>query len=479
MDAYDDPTAEADLAVFRSKYGLGACTTQNGCFRKVNEWGTTSPMPAQNLNWEMEIALDIDAVSALCPNCHILLVEAQSNGADLTVAEARAAAMGATQISNSWGSQGGGNPASGFSFPGVAVVAGTGDWGYNAPGSDFYPAAYPGVIGAGGTTIAGSNTTRGFTESAWNLNAGWGGGTGCATSQLKPAYQTDKGCAGRSYSDISADGNPSSGLLIYDSGNGGTLQVGGTSLASPLIAAYYALVGANPQGPGWAYANSSLLNDPLSGSVGSCAANISYICNVGAGYDGPTGAGSISGAVVTGAPGLGGPPIGSGYYNTYTQSVTGTSAVLAAGVYPNGLPTSYFWQYGPTNAYGQQTPSMNIGSGTAPVPTTDTLSSLLCSTYYHYRLVAQNSLGTSYGYDYALQTSASACAPVNTHAAGNHRHRPQGLTLSAETVSGQEVPSLYSEQWQRNSGQAGSPTSPAPPARPTRCRPPTSARASA
>src|SRR5215217_445540 len=37
VDAYDSPTAEADLAVYRAQYGLPACTTDNGCFQKLNQ----------------------------------------------------------------------------------------------------------------------------------------------------------------------------------------------------------------------------------------------------------------------------------------------------------------------------------------------------------------------------------------------------------------------------------------------------------
>jgi hypothetical protein len=104
VDAYDDPTAEADLAVYRSRFGLPPCTSQNGCFAKVNQNGGTSPMPARNAGWEQEIALDIDAVSALCPNCKSLLVEANSaSTVDLNAAFARAVSMGANELSDSWG----------------------------------------------------------------------------------------------------------------------------------------------------------------------------------------------------------------------------------------------------------------------------------------------------------------------------------------------------------------------------------------
>lgn len=436
VDAYDDPSAESDLAMFRSTYGLPACTSANGCFEKVNEQGTATPLPAPDSGWEMEISLDLDAVSALCPNCHILLVEASSTSmSDMNQADITAAAMGARQISDSW-SVDSSSPIPGtYTFPSSSVIAATGDSGYNGPGWDAYPAALPGVTAAGGTTLTASSSAapsaRGFGESAWALSSGWGGGSGCDVSEAKPSWQSDTGCTGRSYSDVSADGDPSTGLTVYDSGNGGWLVVGGTSLSTPLIAAFEAVTGVGATTPQWAYADASLLNDPATGSNGTCDASIAYICNAAPGYDGPTGAGSISGDVVTGAPGIGGPSFGSGEGNTYAQSVSAGGATLVAGIYPNGLATSYYWQYGPSDAYGSQTPAATIAGGAAPQSITGQLGGLSAATTYHYRLVATNSDGTSYGYDYTLTTAAgppqAAGAPVVTGSA------QQGAVLSASS----------------------------------------------
>jgi hypothetical protein len=305
------------------------------------------------------------------------------------------------------------------------------------------------VTAAGGTTLAasasGALSLRGFNESAWSLSGGWGGGSGCDVHVSKPSYQTDTGCTGRSYSDVSADANPSTGLIVRDSGNGGWLLVGGTSLSTPLVAGYEAVtgVGSTPQ---WAYSDSALLNDPTTGSTGSCAANIAYICNARAGYDGPTGAGSISGDVVPGGPGIGGPGVSSGSGNTYTQSVTSGGATLAGGVYPNGLATSYWWQYGPTTAYGQQTTATSIGAGHGPVVTTASLTGLAAATTYHYRLVAQNSAGTTYGYDYALTTGS--LAPSGTAAPAISGTPRASLPLTATTGSWNPA-GTYTYQWQR------------------------------
>jgi hypothetical protein len=452
VDAYDDPGAASNLATYRSTFGLPACTTANGCFTKVNEHGATSPLPAGNTGWEMEESLDMDAVSSLCPNCHILLVEANSASfSDLDTAVITAAAMGAKQISNSWAGGAVGPIGGSFSFPGVAVIAATGDGGYDGPGWDAYPAALPGVTAAGGTTLTASGSSaaraRGFTESAWSLSGGEGGGSGCDVYEAKPSYQTDHGCNGRSYSDVSADANPSTGMIVYDAGNGGWLQVGGTSLATPLIAAFDAVTGVSGGAAQWAYSDAALLNDPATGSNGSCATQIAYICNAGTGYDGPTGAGSISGDIVTGAPGIGGPSVGTGSGNTYTQSVTTTAATLAGGVYPNGLATTYWWQYGTTTGYGQQTPAVSIGSGRTAVAVTSALSGLIANTTYHYRLVAQNSDGTSYGYDSTLATKASA--PVNSAAPVISGTAREGQMLSA-TAGSWSAAGTLTYQWRRS-----------------------------
>jgi PKD repeat protein len=411
IDAYNDPNAASDLATYRSAYVLPACTTSNGCFRQVNETGGTS-LPSANADWEQEESLDLDAVSALCPNCHILLVEASSSSSsDLDQAMQEAKTLGANQISDSWTVTSTTRISGTYTFAGVATVAATGDAGYVAPNQngveqDNYPAAFPGVTAAGGTDLtpgSSASNARGFSESAWSL-----GGSGCDLQVAKPTWQTDTGCTGRSYADLSADADPSTGLEIYDSGNGGWELVGGTSLATPLIAAYYAITGVSNSSSHWAYGDSGLLNDIVSGSNGTCASGISYICNAGVGFDGPTGVGSISGAVVSGAPGIGGPAIISGSSNTYTAAVRSRGATIDGGVYPNGLSTTWWIQYGTTTSYGSQTPAASAGSGTAPVSVTGYLSQLASATPYHYRLVAENSAGTTYGYDFTFTTSASS-----------------------------------------------------------------------
>jgi PKD repeat protein len=419
VDAYDDPNAESDLATYRATYGLPDCTTTNGCFRKVGQDGSSS-LPDVNGNWLQEISLDLDAVSAICPNCHILLVEANSSRfSDLEAGMQTAASHpGVGQISASWFGTSNGVPPMFRTFSGVATVAASGDYGYPGPGADNYPAALPGVTAAGGTSLAAAAavSARGYGETAWSWNGVNGGGSGCDLQFPRPAYQPAEGCAGRAYADLSADADPQTGLAVYSNGNWGV--VGGTSLATPLIAAYYAISGVASASPEWAYGQSGALNDVVSGSTGTCDTSNSYICDAGPGYDGPTGMGSISGSVVTGAPGIGGPSFngtvtGGGSGNTYTQSVAAHGATITAGIYPNGLATTWWLEYGTSDTYGSKTAPINMSAGTGPVSVTASLSQLSPNTAYHYRLVARNSLGTTYGNDNTLMTSAaSASAPT-------------------------------------------------------------------
>ncbi len=476
IEAGDDPDADSDLATYRSAYGLPACTTANGCFEKVNESGQQGEYPATaQPDWEVESALDVDAVSALCPNCHILLVEAgTSYSTDLDAAVATAVSLGANQVSNSYSLASNTPYAGTWTFPGVAVIASTGDTGYIAGGEGSYPATLPGVTAAGGTNLAPTTTSapspRGFTEASWAQatvdGVTDGASSGCDLQETKPAWQTDTGCTGRSYSDVSADADPYTGLDIYESAGGGWQLYGGTSLSSPLIAAYEAVTGVTGTTPQWAYADSHLLTDPTTGMNGltietdndACGLALAYLCNAGVGYDGPTGVGSILGDVVPGAPGVGGPSIGAGWQgagNTYAQMTTSTTVTLTGGVYPNSLDTTYEWQYGTSTAYGEQTAATDIGSGTAAVGVTDTLTGLTPGTTYDYRLVATNSDGTSYGYNYSFTTAAASdVAPVDTVLPAISGTATEGQTLAVTTGGWNPSPTGYTYQWQRSADGA-------------------------
>jgi len=203
VDAYNDPTAESDLAAYRSAYGLPSCTAAGGCFEKVSQTGTTSypPQPTREQgDWPVEESLDLDMVSAICPNCHIMLVEASSAGmGDLAAAENEAVKLGATEISNSWASfefQGETSFDADFDHPGIPITFASGDWGYDNDeydaGVPSYPAASPDVIAVGGTVLTPANNSRGWSESVWSRS-----GSGCSVLEAKPSYQTDSGCSKR------------------------------------------------------------------------------------------------------------------------------------------------------------------------------------------------------------------------------------------------------------------------------------------
>lgn len=296
VDAFGYDAAESDLAVFRDHYGLPACTTDNGCFTKVDQRGGTD-YPDQDPGWSIETALDLDAVSAACPKCHLLLVQGDTNNLDdLGQGAATAASLGAAAISNSYGVPGDFPDEQTYDgyydHPGIAVTASTGDAG----DVTNWPATGPNVAGIGGTTLDKDGSARGWTESAWA-----DGGSGCSPYEPRPDYQADlsTNCPdNKAIADISADADPATGLGIYNTlGESGWAQYGGTSLSSPLVAAMYALAGpAVPDTYPVTYpygAAASGLNDVTAGSNGSCG---DVLCEAGPGWDGPTGLGTPNGA---------------------------------------------------------------------------------------------------------------------------------------------------------------------------------------
>ena len=289
VDAYDDPNAESDLAVYRSQFGLAPCTTANGCFRKVNQTGGTS-YPRGNQGWAEEISLDLDMASAICPDCHILLVEATTNSfANLSAAVDEAANLGAFAISNSYG---GGEYASEVTdqshYNHANVTVSSGDAGYGVE----FPAASQYVTAVGGTSLVRASNSRGFTETVWS-----GAGSGCSAYISKPTWQKDSGCARRTVADVSAVADPNTGVAVYDTYRlhpGGWLVFGGTSVAAPIIGSLYALAGTTTTVAGsYPYLHVSSLFDVISGSNGSCGGT--YLCTGKTGYDGPTGLGTPNG----------------------------------------------------------------------------------------------------------------------------------------------------------------------------------------
>jgi subtilase family serine protease len=291
VDAYDDPTAEADLGTYRSTYGLSSCTTANGCFRKVGQTGT-SALPRANGGWAQEISLDLDMASAVCPNCKILLVEANSNAfTDLAAAEDTAARLGASVISNSYGGSEFSAESTAtynghFNHPGIPITVSSGDAGYGVE----FPAASQYVTAVGGTSLTRAGSA--FTERAWS-----GAGSGCSAYIAKPSWQTDGGCARRTVADVSAVADPNTGVAVYDSykyrGAAGWMVFGGTSASAPIVAGVYALAG-DAAAASYPYSHTSGLHDVTTGSNGTCS--VAYLCTAGPGFDGPTGLGTPNGA---------------------------------------------------------------------------------------------------------------------------------------------------------------------------------------
>ncbi|HZE30967.1 MAG TPA: S53 family peptidase [Actinoallomurus sp.] len=291
VDAYDAPTAEADLNVYRSQFGLGACTTANGCFKKVDQNGGTS-YPRKDGGWAQEISLDLDMVSAVCPNCKIVLVEAKTNSfANLGTAENTAASL-ANVISNSYGGSDASDATYGsyYNHPGKAITVSSGDAGYGVE----YPASSHYVTAVGGTSLRTASTSRGWSETAWS-----GAGSGCSAYNTALTGQSGlTGCSKRAVADVSAVADPATGVAVYDStayqGQSGWMVFGGTSVAAPIIGGVYGLAAnAASIDNNYPYAHAGSLFDVTSGSNGSCTTT--KWCTAGTGWDGPTGLGTPNG----------------------------------------------------------------------------------------------------------------------------------------------------------------------------------------
>jgi subtilase family serine protease len=318
VDAYDNPSTAADLVAYRQQFGLPLCLTTStlpadlvGClFTKVNQGGTASPLPQGNTGWGQEIDLDIEMVSASCPLCNIVLVEANSNSfSDLTAAVDQAAKLGANAVSNSYGgsefsSEGSSAYDGHYNHPGIAITVSSGDSGYGVE----FPAASQYVTAVGGTslsTLSSSTRPGSWTETAWS-----GAGSGCSAYIAKPSWQPTIGTCTthRIVADVSAVADPNTGVAVYDSygssGGANWYVFGGTSVASPIVAGVYALAGNT--GPTvsaitygeYPYSHPSLF-DVTSGSNGRCTSRRNNtnlaLCTAISGFDGPTGLGTPNG----------------------------------------------------------------------------------------------------------------------------------------------------------------------------------------
>jgi hypothetical protein len=345
VDVYSYSTALVDLNTYRAQYGLTALDACNGlpttggtpCLAIVNETGGSTPPGADPTGgWPAEMALDMAMVSAGCPDCSIVLVQASTeNNSDLDAAVDYAATIpGVVAISNSygWPETGKGTPfrngdASHYAHDGILILAASGDEDYDDQGEGgtgpSFPASAPTVLGVGGTVLSQSGGA--WTETVWNdgiqKTGAEGGGSGCSTHFSRPSFQAGLstgtcGSAWRASVDVSAAadfdaGHDSGGILIYQSptvggrgggGGGGWEQVVGTSASSPMVAGIFARLGVASQGgthPGYVYTNAAAFNDIADGSTNDpTRACKGVMCVAGKGWDGPTGVGTPNGAAL-------------------------------------------------------------------------------------------------------------------------------------------------------------------------------------
>jgi hypothetical protein len=329
-----DSTAYSDLSTYRSQFGLPALPQCSGlpdgttpCFAVVDENGNPNPS-GDGGEADLETSLDMDMISATCPDCSILFVAMTAalsdNGPtdqDFLTSVATAAQLGAVATSISFGgaeTPGGGDPV-GYTTPGHLVFASSGDTGYLLEGtpanegggtSPSYPASAPDVLGVGGTNLIAQAGGK-YTEQVWNDESG-AASSGCSTEFLMPSYQQAYGaskfgpCTHRASTDLSAaaEFTPASGagggIAIYISSNGWTSVVG-TSAASPIVASAFVRMGIAAQVStnfGFVYTNTAAFNNVTVGSNdndGLCQPAGNALCTAGPGWNGPTGIGTPSG----------------------------------------------------------------------------------------------------------------------------------------------------------------------------------------
>ncbi|HUA73595.1 MAG TPA: IPT/TIG domain-containing protein [Solirubrobacteraceae bacterium] len=443
VDAFDDPTAEADLDVYDKQFGLPPCTTANGCFTKVNESGHASPLPKKQGEWASEISIDVQMVRAICQTCRILLVEASSEDfSDLGESVNTAAELGADEISNSYGgpeeksytSLG----ASYYDHPGIVLAASSGDCGYfnkACPGEGAaanFPADSSKVLAVGGTSLSESKGV--WTSTVWDE-----GGSGCSKIFSAAPWQGEvpnfaaTGCgSGRSVADVAAIGDPETGVDVYDStpeGGGsptGWGVWGGTSVAAPIVAAEFALAGG---ARGVGYPASTLyshlgdagrLYDVTAGKNGSCGGTSE--CQAVAGYDGPTGVGS---------------PLGTGAF-----AIEGAPEVVSlpaiSGVAEQGRTLTAVhggWSPAPTSLSEQWARCNSAGYGCVPIAgaTADSYTVTAADTGSMLRLqeTAQNAAGESAPASSAPIAAAGPSVPSVTGFSPT-----SGITGSTFTIEG-------------------------------------------
>ncbi len=433
VDAYNDPKAESDLQEYRKEYKVyfkgteTECTEKNGCFKKVNQEGKTEAeaktFPKTNHTWAKEISLDLDMVSAACPECHILLVESTGNPGEtekeaiedakkarenMGLAEDEAVALGATEISNSWteeeesSSSDKSEDEKYFDHEKLPITVAAGDNGYHGKERSYWPAGSKYVISVGATKLKKAKNARGWSEEVWKDASPENGGyfattSGCSQYEEKPTWQPEQACGNkRTDNDVAADGSTESPVSVYDSyGESGWINMGGTSAATPFVAGVEAISNsaARSLGAQAFYKRPGMLfhvteGEDVAGGQ-TCAERIKteklpeadiYLCHAETGYNAPTGWGTPDG-VFNLAPTVS---------TASAASVTETEATLHGTVNPDGTETKYYFEYGTTTSYGKTTAEASAGSGESNVEVSKPITGLTKSMKYDYRIVATN-----------------------------------------------------------------------------------------
>jgi subtilase family serine protease len=296
----NDPRLESDLGTFSTYYGLPPCTTANGCFTKIYSNGIGSTGSPDS---GLEESLDVEWAHAIAPGAKLIYVIAPDDPTDEVLVKAVQVAVdnGATVVSMSFGS----SETTAFdsvfaAAPGVTFVASAGDSGHEANS----PASSPYVVGVGGTTLSHDGGTW-TAETAWSCTntvtceADGGTGGGLSAIYTEPVYQDPVQNYGkRGIPDVGYDADPNTGVAIYDSYGPGWIQVGGTSMGAPEIAALIAVANSERKAagktalgnalPAAVYSVAAEFRDITAGENGNCGAE----CEAGPGYDLLTGQGT-------------------------------------------------------------------------------------------------------------------------------------------------------------------------------------------
>jgi hypothetical protein len=443
VDAFDDPTAESDLQVYDQEWGLPECTSANGCFKKLNEEGSASPLPSVDGGWAGEISIDVQMAHAICRNCKIILVESEGEEfSDLGASVDTAVAAGATIVSNSYGDAERSTYktlSSDYMHPGTVITVSSGDCGYfnKAAGCRFghaanFPADVPEVVAVGGTSLT-------KTGGVWKSTVWKEGGSGCSAIFSAPLWQTgvadwaETGCgSGRSVADVAAVGDPNTGVSTFDStpdGEGdptGWGIWGGTSVSSPIIAGEYGLAGGAPgeEPPAEplyaAIGNSSELYDVLSGTNGTCGGTIACAAHVG--YDGPTGVGS---------------PIGLGAFAP-SEVPANTTLPSVAGVAEQGQTltvTQGQWSNAPTSIADQWEDCNSAGTSCSPIAGASGTTYKLTASDVGLTVRVREMAGNEHGTGSAALSAKTATVSSNAPMLGGFSPS-NGVTGSAVTITG-------------------------------------------